>query len=283
MDRVHHRLAAAAGATWAAVAVVAAAAAVGEAAAEEATGLAMAAQAVAAEQRGSKGDRESSRGRGGNHKTWPRASAAVWAAMAAAVPVTAKAKAAPAAEAGTGAQYNISREGGKAFNRNRVHHQRAAAACATWAAAEAGAAKTWAEFTMIAEALAGPSPATGTFTRQLGQHCLTCTETTANRQIFEKMLGQHDLMSTETTVNRHNFKRQQLHSGRSIACYTAESICRPRKPCTTRQPTNQAASGALWHTILPQDTCCPHPTHTPHTPPNNTQPPQMTHSCCLNL
>ena len=104
--------------------------------------------------------------------------------MAAAVPVAAEAKAAPAAEAGTGAQYNIIREGGKAFNRNRVHHQRAAAACATWAAAEAGAAKTWAEFTTIAEALAGPSPATGTFTRELGQHYLTCTETTANRQIL---------------------------------------------------------------------------------------------------
>jgi len=57
--------------------------------------------------------------------------------MAAAVPGAAGAKAAAAVEAGTGAPYNISREGGKDFNRNRVHHQRAAAACATWAAAEA--------------------------------------------------------------------------------------------------------------------------------------------------
>ena len=109
-----------------------------------------------------------------------------------------------------GAPYIISREGDKDFNRNRVHHQRAAAACAT---AEAVAAETWAEFTTIAEALAGPSPATGKFTIVLDQHYLTCTETTANRQIFEKMLGQHDLMSAETTVNRHTFKRQQLHSG----------------------------------------------------------------------
>ncbi len=62
---------------------------------------------------------------------------------------------------------------------------------------------------MIADALAEPSPATGTFTRELGQHYVTSTETTANRQIFKKMLCQHDLMSTKTTENRHTFKRQQ--------------------------------------------------------------------------
>jgi hypothetical protein len=73
-------------------------------------------------------------------RQWPRASAAVWAAMAIVVPVAAGGKAAP--EAGTGAPYNISREGGKDLNRNRVHCQREAATCATWAAAEVVAAKT---------------------------------------------------------------------------------------------------------------------------------------------
>ena len=142
------------------------------------------------------------------------------------------------------------------------------------AAIAAGITEAEAGITTAAEAATVPTaPPAGKYTRQLGQHYLTSTETTANRQTSKKMLDQHYMMSTETTANRHIFNRQQLNTGWSIASHTAGSICLPRKPCTKRQTTNQAASGALWHTLLPLDTSCPHPTHTPHTTKQHPAPP----------
>jgi len=235
-NSVHSWEAAAAASTWVAAAAAAAAA-------EAVTAAAVAAAAASAE----------------------RAVETVLAAIAAMATTVATAAA---------AAINKGKEREKKRGRDRGRCQWVAASDKTWAAIAAGITEAEAGITTAAEAVTVPTaPPAGKYTRQLGQHYLTSTETTVNRQTSEKMLDQHYMMSTETTANRHIFNRQQLYTGWSIASHTAGSICLPRKPCTKRQTTNQAASGALWHTLLPLDTSCPHPTHTPHTTKQHPAPP----------
>ncbi len=119
------------------------------------------------------------------------AAAAVGAAMAAAVSAAAMAEAAPAAEAGIGGSYTISREGGRNFSRNRVHHQRATASFATWAAAAAVATETWAEFTTIAEALAGPNVHKRLGSTPLDQHSDNCKQTNLRKNTWSTRPDEH--------------------------------------------------------------------------------------------
>jgi hypothetical protein len=199
------------------------------------------------------------RGRGRESSRQLRAAAAVAAAVAAVLTTAA------AAAAGTGlaaADTEAAADTGSAKAATAAEAAGSAAAAAEAAASLTAAAAAGVQELLLAEA--GATAQARDFTRMLGQHNLTNTEITVNRHTFTRKLDHNYMTSTETTVNRHNFARQQPYFEWSIASNMAESICRPQKPFTTRQPTCQAASGADWPKRQSLDSSSSHPTHSPH-------------------